>query len=155
MLVHNTKYMHLFRSRGLVVLDHDLTVVDLLADLTRVLAIDGASDRHTRAEHLLHGSREVTSIALGAHLLGGLLDIVQGEVAIVDNVLHLLAISGRLLERTHEQRSGGRDNRDGGLAVLHGQQDTNADSPPVLGALGISSAIFLGGSLSGPSFGAS
>merc|ERR1712137_1340966 len=148
MLVHNTKYMHLFRSRGLVVLDHDLTVVDLLADLTRVLAIDGASDRHTRAEHLLHGSREVASIALGAHLLGGLLDIV-------DNVLHLLAISGRLLERTHEQRSGGRDNRDGGLVVLHGQQDTNADSPPVLGALGISSAIFLGGSLSGPSFGAS
>jgi hypothetical protein len=50
-------------------------------------------------------------------------------------VLLLLAVTDRLLQGLHDERSGGGDNLAGSLTVLDSQLDGDADSLPVLGSL--------------------
>ena len=52
------------------------------------------------------------------------------------DVLLLLAVSGRLLKGLDNERGSGRNNRDGGLTVLDGQLDRDAETLPVTSGLG-------------------
>ena len=86
----------------------DLTGVDLLLDIAGVLAVNSAADGHAGAEDFLDGTLEASGVALGAHLLGDLEDLVELDLAVVDNVLGLLAITwGFRGPRAREERRWG------------------------------------------------
>lgn len=75
----------------------DLPLIDLALDLARVLAVNGAPDRHGSAQHLLDCPRE----GLGARALGhharNLVDIIDAEVTSVLDVLLLRKMQGKTL----------------------------------------------------------
>ena len=69
------------------------------------------------------------------------------------DVLHLLAITWRLLQGLDDE-SGGRGNDvDGGLTVLDGQLDGDLEAFPVLGGLGDVVTDLLGGETEGTDLG--
>ena len=55
-------------------------------------------DGHAGSEDLLDGAWELGGVALGSHDSGDLDNVVKLEVALVLDVLHLLSVSGWLLE---------------------------------------------------------
>src|SRR5699024_1837611 len=63
-------------------------------------------------------------------------DLVHGQVATVFDVLHLLSVASRLLQRLDDQRGGGRDHCDGRLSVLNDQLAGDLEAFPVGGGLG-------------------
>ena len=101
----------------------DLPVVDPGLDVARALAVDGAPDGVARSQDLLDGSRELLRHGPFPHLPRDVDDLIEGDVAVVDDVLHLLAIAIGLVQRLHDEGGGGRDHRDGGLTV-HDRETT-------------------------------
>jgi len=116
--------------------DLDLTGINGITKILGVLAIDGASDGEGSSENLLDGTRELAGKGLGAHDAGDLNDIIERDVAVVLDVLLLLAVTGSLLEGLDDQGRGRGDDRDGSLTVLDGQLNGDTETLPVLGGLG-------------------
>lgn len=70
-------------TRGVVVGDLALTAVDLLNDVVRVLALDGAADRLSRAKDLLNSALHLASHRARTHDFGDLDDILEGDITVV------------------------------------------------------------------------
>lgn len=115
--------------------DLDVTVGNLLLQILRVLAVDGAADGNAGAEDLLDAATELLGHGPRAHDLGDLDDVVERDVAVVFDVLGLLAVALWLFEGLDDQGSGGRDHRDFRLAILDGQLHRHAEALPVLRGL--------------------
>lgn len=84
-----------------------------------------------------HGSR--------SELSGDLDDLLQRDVAVVLDVLLLLSVTQRLLERLDDVGRGGRDDHDGSLTVLADQLDGDVQTLPGLGSLDNIIGDLLGG----------
>jgi hypothetical protein len=95
--------------------DSDLSLLDLLLEVMRRHAVDTAADRKASSEDLLDGSDQLLGHGLASHHAGDLNDRVKGDVAIVDNVLHLLSVSGGLLKLSHDKSRGSGDDGGSGL----------------------------------------
>jgi hypothetical protein len=119
-----------------VVLDDNLAALDGLDEVVRVLAVDGAADRLGGAENLLDSAGHLAGHGARAHGLGRGDDVLPGDVAVVLDVLLLLAVAGRLLERADDEGGSRRNHRDLSLAVLDGQLHRHLQTLPVLRLLG-------------------
>ena len=108
----------------------DFARVDLLLHVAGVLAIDGAADGHAGAEDLLHGSLERGGVGLGAHLGSDFKDLVELDLAVVDDVLGLLAVTWGFLEGLKHEGGGSGQHRDEALSVLDHDLNVNLDSFP-------------------------
>merc|ERR1719489_361276 len=109
-----------------------LSVVDLVDNVVRRLAVDGASDGLGGAEDLLDGAFQLPCHGAFPHDAGDVDDLFEGNVAAVLDVLDLLAVAGRLLEGADEEsRSAGNDAHRR-LTILNGQLDGDAETFPVL-----------------------
>lgn len=64
-------------------------------DVAGGLSVDGAPDGVARAEHLLHGARQRARHRALAHGAGDVDHLVEGDVAVVLDVLHLVFRSQR------------------------------------------------------------
>ncbi|KAG1332013.1 putative 60S ribosomal protein L12-like [Cocos nucifera] len=115
--------------------DLDVAVGDLLLEVLGVLAVDGAADGDAGAEDFLDGAGEVLGHGSRPHHPGDLNDVVEGDVAVVLDVLGLLAVALRLLKGLDHQGGGRGHHRHLGLAVLHGELDGDAEALPILGRL--------------------
>ena len=71
-----------------------------------------------------------------AHGAADLDDLVERDGLGVLDVLLLFAVTRGLLEGLDDQRGGGGNDRDGGLTVLDGQADGDAETLPVASGLG-------------------
>ena len=113
--------------------DLHLAVVYLRLQILGVLAVNGAADADAGAEDLLDSPGHLLGHGPGLHDLGDLDDVVEADVAVVLDVLHLLPVPLGLLEGLDDERRGGRDDGDLGLTVLDGELDGDAEALPVLG----------------------
>uniref|UniRef100_A0A2P2KFV1 60S ribosomal protein L12-like n=1 Tax=Rhizophora mucronata TaxID=61149 RepID=A0A2P2KFV1_RHIMU len=111
----------------------NLTISDLLLQVLGILVVNGAPNGHARAEDLLNGPTQVLGHGPGPHDLGDLDDVIKGDVAVVPNVLGLLAVALGLLEGLDDEGGGRGDHRDLSLTVLDGELDGDAEALPVLG----------------------
>ena len=85
------------------------------------------------------GAAQRTSKSLGhgaaAQLAGNGDDLTEGNRAAVLDVLHLLAVTGGLLQRAQHEGGGAGAHFDGGVAVLAGKLASDRQTLPVLGSL--------------------
>lgn len=102
-------------SSNLLFRDGDSSCVDLFLDLTRVLAVDSASNGEGGTEDLLDGATELLGHGLEPQGAGNVDDGIKGDVTRVLDVLHLLSVSGGLLELLHDHGRGSRDKGGGSL----------------------------------------
>lgn len=148
----------LYCTVALLVGHNDLTGVDGLNDVVRGTAVDGAADGLSGTEDLLNTTSEVLGHGLVGHLAGNLkgqlfmglwlahvVDLVEGNVSSVLDVLLLLAVTDRLLEGLDDKGGSRGDDRDGGLTVLDGELDGDTESLPVASGLGNVLSNLLGG----------
>jgi hypothetical protein len=120
----------------LVIGDLDLAGLDVVGDSLGAAAVDLAAGGEGSSEDLKNGTLQVLGHGLEAHGLGDGDDLIKRDGLGVLDVLLLLAVPGRLLEGLDDEgRSGGNDG-DGGLTVLDGQLDGDAQTLPVTGSLG-------------------
>lgn len=133
--------------------DLDLALGDLLGDVVGRLTINGAANRVGGTEDLLDGARELLGHGAGAHDAGNLNNIIKGDVAVMLDVLILLAVTDGLLEGTDDQGGGRGDNAGDSLTVLDGQLNSDAETLPVLGGLGDVLTNLLGGETKGTNLG--
>ena len=117
------------------------------------ITVDGASDGLGGSEDLLHDAGEVLGHGPGPHDAGRADDVIEGDVAVVLDVLHLLAITWRLLQGLDDEGGGRGNDVDGGLTVLDGQLDGDLEAFPVLGGLGDVVTDLLGGETEGTDLG--
>ena len=89
-----------------------LAVLDLDNEIMWVGAVNGAANRVGRAENLADGAAHFTGTGSWAHGARNLGDVVHGDVAIVLDVLHLLAVTWGLLERLDDHGGGRGDDGD-------------------------------------------
>ena len=116
--------------------DLDLAVVDIIRDSLGAAAIDLAAGGESSSEDLKDGTLEGLGHRLEAHRAGNGDDLVERNRLGVLDVLLLLAVPGGLLKGLDDEgRSGGNDG-DGGLTVLDGQADGDAETLPVASGLG-------------------
>ena len=123
----------------------DLTVVNLLDDGGRMLAVDGAANRVASSKHLLHGSRKLVGIGALTQNLRHLDHLIQSDVATVldyisfpkptATVLVLLSVSGGLVQLTDDQRRGAGNNLHGRLTIHDSQLDGDLQTLPIHGSL--------------------
>lgn len=114
----------------------DRSAVDVVDDVVRGTAIDGASNAVGSSEHFLARSGQLAGHRARSHHPSDANHFVEGDVAVVLDVLDLLAVPRRFLQGFHDERSGRRHNRDRGLSVLDGQAHGNLQTLPVSGGLG-------------------
>jgi len=119
-------------SRLLLLGNFDLSLVDLIDDVVRSLAVDGAADGLRRAEDLLDGALELPRHGTLPHDAGDVDDLVEGNVAAVLDVLDLLAVTWGLLEGADEKSGGAGNHAHGRLTILDRQFDRDAETFPIL-----------------------
>ena len=129
----------------LVLGDLVVTAVDEALDGAGGHAVDGAADRLAGAEDLLAGAGEGGSHGAGTHDAGDADEVVLGDVAVVLDVLLLLSVTQRLLERLDDVGRGSRDDLDGSLTVLADQLDSDVQALPGLSGLDDIIGDLLGG----------
>ena len=81
------------------------------------LAVDTATDREASSEDLLNGTGQLLGHGLTSHDTGDLNDRVKSDIAIVDNILDLLTVTGSLLELSHDKSRGSGDDGRSGLYI--------------------------------------
>lgn len=100
-------------------------------NLRGVLAINIAADGVARTEDFLHGTFELLCHGLRSHGAGNRDDLVKREIAVVDNILGLLSITGGLLELSHDKsRSSGDYGGSGLVKISMEKKDTAAKNSP-------------------------
>lgn len=114
----------------------NLTSVNGLNNVVRVLELDTAADRLGSTQDLLSDGGQSLTERLLSHLSGDLEDLVKRNVTTVLDVLVLLSVSRRLLQGSDDERRGRWNNGGGGLSVLDSQLDSDLDTLEVLGGLG-------------------
>ena len=102
--------------------------MNILLDVLGTPSINLATCAEGSTEDLQDGALEVLGHGLEAHGAGDGDDLVKRDGLGVLDVLLLLAVARRLLERLDDERGGGRDDGDGGLTVLDGQADRDAET---------------------------
>ena len=102
--------------------------MNILLDALGAAAVNLAASGEGGAENLEHSALEILGHGLVAHLAGDLDDLVQGNGLGVLNVLLLLAVTWGLLECLDDEGGGGGNDGDGGLTVLDGQTDGDAET---------------------------
>ena len=120
----------------LLVRNLDFPVVDLIDDVVRVLAVDGASYGLSGAEDLLDGALELPGHGARSHDAGDFDDCVHGQVTVVLHIFDFLAVARWLLELLDDQGSGRWNHVDLGLSVLDGEFAGDFEALPVLSGLG-------------------
>ena len=90
-------------------------VIDLVNDVVGSLTVNSAANRLSSPEDLLDDPTELLGHGSGSHHTGGLVDVLNGDVTAVLDVLHLLPVPGRLLQGLDDESRSGGNNRDGGL----------------------------------------
>merc|ERR1719411_2158243 len=93
----------------------DGSVIDTVDDVMRIHAVHGAAHGLRGAENLLHVAAELLAHGAGPHHAGSLDDVVHRDVAVVFDVLNLLPVPGRLLQRLDDEGGGGGNHGAGGL----------------------------------------
>merc|ERR1712038_860108 len=131
----------------------DLAIIDLVDDVVRVLAVDGAADRLGRAQDLLHYPGELPGHRPGPHHPGSVDDIVQRDVTAVLDVLDLLSVTRGLLQGLDDEGRGRRHHGDGGLSVLDLELHRHLEALPFAGRLGDVVTNLLGGQTEGTNLG--
>merc|ERR1712146_723959 len=106
------------------------------------------------AQHLKHSAFEGLGVRTTTHRTGDSEHIFPGQIAIVGDVLHLLAIPWRFFESFDQQRCGRWNNLNSDLAVLHQELACHLHALPVLGSFAESSPTDFGDNLWGPTLGA-
>lgn len=114
----------------------NLARLNVIGDILGAAAIDLAADGESSTENLKDTTAELLGHRARAHDAGNLDDLVHGDGLGVLDVLLLLAVTGRLLEGLDDKGRGGGNNGDGGLTVLDGQADGDAETLPVASVLG-------------------
>ena len=110
------------------VLTINVPAVNGLRDDPGRLAIHLASDTVSSAQDFLHSALKLLGERLVAHRPGNLDDLVETDRLVVLNVLLLLAVARRLLQRPDNEGRRGRDNRHRSLAVLDGELNGHAQA---------------------------
>eukprot|EP00621_Florenciella_sp_RCC1693_P003698 CAMPEP_0182524758 /NCGR_PEP_ID=MMETSP1323-20130603/2010_1 /TAXON_ID=236787 /ORGANISM="Florenciella parvula, Strain RCC1693" /LENGTH=204 /DNA_ID=CAMNT_0024733377 /DNA_START=465 /DNA_END=1081 /DNA_ORIENTATION=- len=123
------------KSADLVLRDDDVSIVDHLESVSRGLAVDGAAERAGGAKDLLDGALKLARHRALAHLARDVDHLIEGDVAIVLDVLDLLAVAHRLAEALHKEGRRRGDDLGGGLAVHDGELDGHVLALPVHGGL--------------------
>jgi hypothetical protein len=114
----------------------NLARLDVVGDALGGAAIDLATSGEGGADNLKDGTLERLGHGLVAHGAGNLNDLVKRDRLGVLDVLLLFAVTRGLLERLDDKGGGRRNDRDGGLTVLDGQADGDAETLPVASGLG-------------------
>lgn len=114
----------------------NLAVIDLLNNVVRIAAVDGATNALSGAEHFLDGTGQLAGLTPATNRTRDGEDVVEGNIARVLDVLNLLTITRRLLEGSDDERGRTRNHVDGRLTILNGQSHGDFESLPVLGGLG-------------------
>jgi hypothetical protein len=114
----------------------NLAGLDVVGDALGGAAIDLATSGESSADNLKNSSLERLGHGLVAHGAGNLDDLVERDGLGVLDVLLLFAVTRGLLEGLDDQGGSRGNDRDGGLTVLDGQADSDAESLPVAGGLG-------------------
>ena len=83
--------------------DNDLPGLDVFLHVLGVLLVHHAAHRVAGAQDFQHGSLESSRAALVPQLAGDFLHVVQRHAPVVLDVLHLLSVAGRLLQRLNNQ----------------------------------------------------
>ncbi|KAF5225679.1 hypothetical protein ECC02_001443 [Trypanosoma cruzi] len=136
--------MHATQEAALSVRNLQFAITHLVLYFPRVLAIDCAAYGKRRAEHLHHDGLHVGPHGVGRRLLCNLKNLREGDIAAVLDVLHLLAVTRRLLQGADQTRgNGGRDTHSG-HTVLDAQLTCDLETLPVLRGLGDVLADLLG-----------
>jgi hypothetical protein len=124
------------RENNLFLGNVNLALLDIVRDVLGAAAIDLAADGESSTEDLEDNTAELLGHGASAHDAGNLDDLIHGDGLGVLDVLLLLAVTGRLLEGLDDKGRSGGNNGDGGLTVLDGQADGNAETLPVASVLG-------------------
>jgi len=106
----------------------DLARLNRVADGLRALAIDLATNAERSAQNLLHNTLKILGEGLEPHRPRNLDDLVQRDGLVVLDVLLLLAVAGRLLERPDDERRGRRHDRHLSLTVLDGEANRHPET---------------------------
>lgn len=114
----------------------NLARLNVVGDVLGAAAINLAASAERSTEDLLDGALQVLGHRLEAHGAGDLNDLIEGNALGVLDVLLLLAVTRGLLEGLDDERRGRGNNGDGGLTVLDGQLDRDAETLPVASSLG-------------------
>ena len=112
------------------------SVIDLVNDVVRGLAVNSAADRLGCPQNLLDDPTELPGHGPGSHHTGSLVDVLDGDVATVLDVLHLLPVPGGFLQSLDDQGGGAGDHGTGGLSVLDLQLYGDLQTFPVLSSFG-------------------
>lgn len=120
----------------LVKLTVNLARLNVIGDILGAAAINLAADGESSTENLKDTTAELLGHRASAHDAGNLDDLIHGDGLGVLDVLLLLAVTGRLLKGLDDKGRGGGNNGDGGLTVLDGQADGDAETLPVACVLG-------------------
>ena len=113
-------FVSLYLSQ-LVQRDFHVTIRDLLLQILRVFPIDRATHRDARVENLLDGLTEVFGHGSMARNLGGLNDVIEGDIPVVLDILHLLPAMLRLFQCLDDQSRHRWHHWHLGLTILHNQ----------------------------------
>ena len=122
--------------KHLLLRDLDLAGLDVVGDGLGGASVNLATSGEGSSEDLENGTLKALGHGLEAHGAGDGDDLVERDGLGVLDVLLLLAVPGRLLEGLDDEGRGGGNDRDGGLTVLDGQLDGDAQTLPVTGGLG-------------------
>jgi len=114
----------------------NLARLDVVRDVLGATAVNLAARAEGSAENLLDRTLEVLGHRLEPHGAGNADDLLERNALAVLDVLLLLAVPGRLLERLDDERRGRGNDGDGGLTVLDRQLDRDAETLPVASGLG-------------------
>merc|ERR1711904_55322 len=147
-MVHNMHMLYSLLWHALV-----LPIVDGSSAILRILAANCASNRTGRSKNFKNSALESLGVGARPNDAGHIVHVVPADVAIVRNVLHLLAITWGLLECLDEQCCGRGNNLNCNLAVLHVQLASHAHALPLLGGLAQVFSHRLGGQLHWAHFG--
>ena len=122
--------------KHLLLRDLDLAGLDVVGDSLGAAAVNLATGGEGSSKNLKDGTLEALGKGLEAHGPGNGDDLVERDGLGVLDVLLLLAVPGRLLKGLDDEGRGGGNDGDGGLTVLDGQLDGDAQTLPVTGGLG-------------------
>lgn len=123
-------------SRCFVVFNFSGTIVNLINDFVWVFAFNRASNRLCSAKNFLASTCHVPCHRSDTHDLGNIPDILEANITVVKDVLHLLTVTERFLQRLNDECGSGRHHRGSGLTVLDGQLDRKLQPLVVLSGLG-------------------